>query len=121
MKKKKGPTRESTRQLIVALEKTAKKNKAAVFKDLAKHLQKPRRQRAAIDLWKLSKLAVKFKDKTLVVPGKVLGYGEITQTFALAAFDYSETARAKLEKAKIKALSLTDIMEKSGKELVIIK
>ena len=119
--KKKKILRESTRQLVVALEKTAKKNKAAVFKDLASYLQKPRRQATSVDLWKLNKMAAKFKDKTLVVPGKVLGTGELTETFSLAAFAYSESAKAKLEKAKIKPLGLNDILEKPGKELVIIR
>ena len=118
---KKGPTRESTRQLIVALEKQARKNKAAVFKDLASYLKKPRRQRVSVDLWKLNKLALKFKDKTLVVPGKVLGYGSVTETYNLAAFDYSESARAKLEKAKVKALKLNEILDKAGRDLVIIR
>jgi large subunit ribosomal protein L18e len=51
----------------------------------------------------------------VVVPGKVLAAGNISHPVNVAAFAFSEQARAKILKAKGKCLSISDLMKKNSK------
>jgi ribosomal protein L18E len=51
--KSKGPSKKTSRELILLLEKYGKANKAELFIDLAKRLAKPRRNRPSINIWKV--------------------------------------------------------------------
>jgi large subunit ribosomal protein L18e len=121
--KNKGPTKKSTRELILALEKYGKKSKAELFIDLAKRIAKPRRTRTSVNLWKLSKMAKAFPDKTLVVPGKVLSYGSLEGKPSVAAFEFSAKALEKIQTAGAKPLTLYDLVKTESKQtnLVLIK
>jgi len=103
-----GPTRKSTRDLIVKLEKLGRKNKKAIWLKVAEILSKPRRNRASINLWRLNKLAKKFPSKTFIMPGKVLGKGDVSGKITIAALDFSGEARKKIEAMKGKAISLEE-------------
>lgn len=107
----------------MALEKQAKKTKAKAFKALSQQLVKPRRNRVRINLWKLEKLGKKFKGKTLVVPGKVLGYGSLEEKINVAALEFSEKALKRLHELNVKPLQLKDLMaaEIKADDLVIVK
>ena len=104
-----GPTRKSTRELIVKLEKIGKKNKSAIWLKVSEILSKPRRNRASINLWRLNKLAKKFPSKTFIMPGKVLGKGDVSEKIVIAALDFSSEAKKKIEAAKGKALLIADV------------
>ena len=121
--KRTGPSKEKTKQLIALLEKTTRKEKKALWLDIAERLGKPRRQRASINLWKLNKLARIFKGKTLLVPGKVLAKGDFEEKADIAAFEFSDQAKTKIEKAGGKALSIEELLEKKTKAngVIIIK
>jgi|SRR3989338_3199675 len=111
-----GPTNNETRKLIVGLEKLGRKGKSGIWKTVAKALAKPRRNRASINLWRLNKLARKFPSKTFVIPGKVLGKGEVSEKISIAALEYSKSAKDKIQAAKGSAMMLTDMLtEKTGK------
>ena len=104
-----GPTKKSTRELIVRLEKLGKKNKSAIWMAVAEIISKPRRNRASINLWRLNKLAKKFPSKTFVMAGKVLGKGNVDQKITIAALEFSREAREKIEAAKGKAMLIEEI------------
>ena len=118
-----GPTKKSTRELIVRLEKLGKKNKSAIWVKVAEILSKPRRNRASINLWRLNKLAKKFPSKTFVMPGKVLGKGDLNHKITIAALEFSKEAREKIEAAKGKAMLLEEIagMKAEKNTLQLIK
>ena len=118
-----GPSKEKTKRLIALLEKTGRKSKSAIWLDLATRLQKPRRQRPSINLWKIQKLAKVFKGKNLVVPGKVLGFGEVSEKISVVGFEFSGRAREKIEKVGGKAISLEKAIEEKlePKTMVIVK
>jgi len=109
------PSKESTRKLIIALEKKGKKDKAGVWLGIAGKISSPTRIRAKVNLWKLSKLAAKNKGKLLVVPGKVLGTGELENSAEVAAFSFSDSAKKKIEKVKGKVISLQELIESKAK------
>ncbi len=121
--KRTGPMKEKTRQLIALLEKAARKERKAIWLDIAKMLCKPRRQRAALNMWKIEILAKLFKDKHLLVPGKVLGKGLLQHKASVIAFEFSAGARKKIEQAGGTALSIEEALGKKikGNAVVIVK
>ncbi|MFH1696930.1 MAG: 50S ribosomal protein L18e [Candidatus Diapherotrites archaeon] len=123
--KRTGPTKESTRALIVELEKRGKANKEDVWGEIARRLGTSTRARIRVNLWKISALAEKknFKGKIIVVPGKVLGTGDINGAVNISAFEFSESAKKKIEAAKGKALTLRALLDAKPKksELMIAR
>ena len=117
-----GTTKVSTKKIIAELEKASRKKKQKIWLDIAKNISKPRRIRTSVNLWKLEKLAQKNSDKILLVPGKVLGYGDIETKAEIAALEFSEKAKIAIQK-KGKIYSLTEIMEKDVKpsKIIIVK
>ena len=121
--KRTGPTKERSKKVIALLEKTGRKSKNAIWLDLATRLNKPRRQRPSANLWKIEKLAKIFKGKNLVVPGKVLGQGQIGEKANVIAFEFSETAKEKIKKAGGKAIQIEEAIEQkiAPKTMIIVK
>jgi len=120
--KKKGPRNEAVKEAIVLLEKAGRKEKQALWKDVAKRLGKPRRNRASVNLWKLDALNEKLGKKFLLVPGKVLGTGMLEKPLNVIALEFSETARKKIaEKGRV--MSIADVLEEKIKpsEVAIVK
>lgn len=123
MVKRTGPTSKVTKSLAINLDKHAKKTKTAVYDVLATALLMPTRTRAEVNLHRLETLANLHKGKILVVPGKVLGSGEITTAVEVAAFRYSAGAKAKIAAAKGKAHMLNELIEKNiaPSKMVLVK
>lgn len=93
MTKPTGPTNPLTRALIKNLERAAKKNKAAIWADLAERLFKPSRQRPAVNVGKLERIC--NKSDIVIVPGKLLAAGAITKAIKVASLNCSAEARKK--------------------------
>ena len=53
--------------------------------------------------------------ETIIVPGKVLGYGDVGARITIAAFKFSEMARRKILEGKGKALSIQELMKENPK------
>lgn len=121
--KRTGPTKESTRELIVELDKHGKATKGDVWRELSGRLGRARRKRASVNLWRLNRLGRRFKNRIFVVPGKVLAWGEVDSALKVAAFEFSAEARKKIEGAKGEALTLQELIARKPKksELVIVE
>ncbi len=120
MPKPTGPSDPNTVALIRDLRKKGAADKKHNFwKVLSKRLAKPRRQRPAVNLSKISRYAK--KTELVVVPGKVLASGEIKGSYTIAALNFSEVAEAKITKAGGRALTLRDLMELPATELKKIR
>jgi large subunit ribosomal protein L18e len=106
--------------LIRLLKKQSKENNAAVWRDLADRLSKPRRNRAKVNISRINRHSE--ENETVVVPGKVLGAGMINHPVTVAAFDFSQQARSKITTAKGKCLSIAELVEANpeGSNLKII-
>jgi len=100
-------------QLIKQLKKESKEKEAPIWLDVAEQLSQPRTQRAAVNLSRISRNTK--KNETVVVPGKILGTGTIDHAITVAAFNVSDKAKAKLEAAKAKYLSIPELLEKNPK------
>jgi large subunit ribosomal protein L18e len=100
-------------QLIKQLRKESKEKEAPIWLDVAEQLAQPRTQRAAVNLSSINRNTK--KNETVVVPGKILGTGTIDHAITIAAFNVSDKAKAKLEAAKAKYLSIPELLEKNPK------
>jgi large subunit ribosomal protein L18e len=100
-------------QLIRFLKKQSREKEASIWRAVAKHLAKVKRQRVAVNLSRINR-HTQEKDM-IVVPGKVLGAGTIDHAITVAAFNASEKARNKLEAVKAKYLSIPELVEMNPK------
>jgi large subunit ribosomal protein L18e len=108
-------------QLIRFLKKQGREKEAAIWRDVAEQLAKTRQQRAAVNLSRINRHTK--KGDTVVVPGKLLGAGELNHSVSVAAFGASEKAKEKLAAAKAKYLSILELVEKNptGANVKIIR
>ncbi|MBU0530743.1 MAG: 50S ribosomal protein L18e [Candidatus Aenigmatarchaeota archaeon] len=89
-----------------------------LWKGVAKGINKPRRGRHEINLGDIEKHA-KAKE-TLVVPGVVLGSGNITKPVTIAALKFSDQAQKMIEKVGGKCMSIQDLMDSKPKHVRIL-
>ena len=99
--------------LIQLLKKKSRENEAAIWRDVAMHLSKPKRERIAVNVSQINRYTKENED--VVVPGKVLGAGTIEHPVKVAALDFSEQARSKILGVKGKCLSITDLIKLNPK------
>ncbi len=106
--------------LIDELKKASLEQQVKLWKRIAKELEKPTRQQRAVNLSRISRYAK--ENETIVVPGKILGNGEISLKIAVASYKISKQALEKLKKAKCKYYSLSQLIKENpkGKKVRII-
>lgn len=100
-------------ETIRFLKVKARENKAEIWSVAAEQLSRPRRSRAALDL---NHIARASKAESLVlVPGKVLASGYIKHPVTVGAFQFSHTAKSKIEQAGGKCVGIKDFVDKYPK------
>ncbi len=116
MTRQKNQEMEELKQL---LRKTSKEKGVNIWKRVAEDLDKPTRNRINVNIYKLSSNTK--KDETVIVPGKVLGMGELSHSVNVAAYSFSEEAMKKIN-TKGKALNIRDLVKNNpeGKKVRII-
>jgi large subunit ribosomal protein L18e len=119
MAKRTGTTNNVLKELIIELKKLSTKEKVNIWKRVAKDLEKPTRQRRKVNIFKIDKYT--RKDETAIVPGKVLSEGELTKKITVAAWQFSDKAKEKINKVG-KVVSIKDLMKinPKGKKVRII-
>lgn len=96
----------------------ARKQKTPFWTRVADDLAKANRKRRIVNLSRLAR--VTNANDVVVVPGKVLGDGELSHKLTIAAMTFSEQARTKLEKAGSTVVSLEEFMKSKPKGKVRI-
>ncbi len=121
--KRTGPTSTRTRDLVVKLEKHGKTSKQDVYRILSDIMGMSTRERTQVNVSHLNKMSQTYKDKVLVVPGKVLSNGEVTKSFEVAAFAFSEVARKKILAAKGKTWTLEELVTNKipANKMILVK
>lgn len=107
-------------RLAYDLKKASKSNDAPIWLRLSKLAQKPSRARRTVNLHKISKLT---KDgDAVVVPGKVLGTGNISHKITLCSFAISNTAATKITKSGGKIISFEEMTKQfpTGKDVSLL-
>ncbi len=90
---------------------------AKLYKEIAAMASKPKRKRVEVNLVRLSKAAKKTTN--IVVPGKILGTGEIKAKFNVSAIEFSGSAKAKLEEAGCSILTLDEMLSRENVKVVV--
>lgn len=105
--------------LISDLKKLSIEKKVKIWKKVAENLERPTRSRRVVNIYKLDRYTDE-KD-IVIVPGKVLGTGNLNHSIDVAAFNFSDDAFKKISE-KGKALTIRDIMKNNpeGKNIRIM-
>jgi large subunit ribosomal protein L18e len=106
-------TNQNLAELINELKKVSTINKVDLWKRIASDLEKPTRQRRIVNLSKISRYC--SEDEVVVVPGKVLGSGDLSKKITVAAYQFSEQAIAKIKEAKGTTIDLQELIKKNPK------
>ncbi len=113
MTKPTGPTNPNVRKLSITLRKKSNQNEARIWRDLSERLMKRRRARPAVNLSKINRYT---KDgEVVVIPGKVLGTGELDHSVTIAALAFSETALEKITASNGRAITIDALVEENPK------
>lgn len=97
--------------LIGDLKTQSRETGAALWRDVAQRLSKSRSNWAQPNLSRLSRHAP--EGATVLVPGKLLGAGEVSAKHDVAAYSISAGAREKIEAAGGRVLSLNELMNEN--------
>lgn len=79
--------------------------------EIASEIAVPSRMQAAVNLDKLNNA----KTTEVIIPGKVLGGGNLSKKLTVYALAFSESAREKLKKSGCQAITLLDALKKNLK------
>ncbi len=93
---------------IKVLEKASRESGKAIWKALAKELDKPKRIRASVNLSRINRHTE--EGQVVAVPGKVLAAGNLTKSVKIAAFNFSAGAIEKIKAAKGEYMSLEELL-----------
>jgi large subunit ribosomal protein L18e len=95
--------------LIGQLRTAGRTNQAPLWRDIASRLEGPSRNWAQVNV---SKLADHVRDgENAVIPGKLLGDGELAKPITVIAFSASASAKAKVAQAGGKVLTLQEALQ----------
>jgi len=106
-----GPTDENTKKLILELRKT----KDSAYLDVARVLARPKRAKKAVNVGRLQKM----KDDSFVVPGKVLGTGDLNRPIDVYALSFSGEAKSKIAKAGGKTHAINKLVKDKAKARLV--
>lgn len=95
---------------IWTLRKASKKTKAPLWKDLERRLLNSRSNRREVNLDKLAKFTK--EGDVIIVPGKLLGAGNLGHSVIVFAYSVSKLASQKVKEAGGQILALSDLVEK---------
>ena len=99
--------------LIKSLKKRSREHKARICKYIAYLLSRPKRLRISVNLSKINRYT--GSGDTVIVPGKVLGAGELNHPVTVAAFKFSVSAKSKIEKSGGRIISIEKLIEENPK------
>jgi len=106
--------------MIHELKKQSNEKDTAIWKDIAKRLEKPNRNWPVVNLDRISKYT--DEKETALIPGKVLSDGQLTKKINIAAWSFSQNAIEKIKKAGGKTMTINELMKQNpeGKNIRIL-
>ncbi len=105
---------------INELKEASRKNDAPIWRSIAKKLEGPSRNWPIVNI---SKIEYNIsKNGKAVIPGKILGSGNLSKKVTVSAYSFTKTAVQKIEKAGGKCMIYNDFIKKNptGKDVVVI-
>lgn len=99
-------------ETIDKLKQISRENDAPIWRDIAKRLQKSRKNWAEVNV---SKLTLLNEGETAVIAGKLLGAGMIDKAVKVAAFSYSQSAINKIKQKGGEVMTIPELMKQNPK------
>lgn len=96
-------------KLVRELKKLSREKKVNIWRRIACDLDRSTRRMREVNIEKINR--VTKEGETIIVPGKVLGEGEIKHKINVAAYKFSESAKDKLKNYML----IEELMEKNPK------
>ena len=112
MAKRTGPTNTVLIKLIMELKKKGSEENSNLWRRIASELEGSTRTRRAVNLLRINRYTK--ENETIIVPGKVLGSGELDHKITVAAYQFSGSAADKINKVG-KAITITELMKENPK------
>jgi large subunit ribosomal protein L18e len=100
-------------RLIGDLKAASRENGAPIWRDIARRLEKPRRNYAAVNLSKINRHTE--ANDTVLVAGKVLAAGDIEHSVTVAALNFSSQAMSKIQAAGGRCLAIEGLVQEHPK------
>jgi large subunit ribosomal protein L18e len=118
--KRTGSTNKYLKELISELKKLSIDEKVAIWKRVAVDLEKPTRQRRVVNLSTINRNTK--EGEIIVIPGKVLGTGNVEHKLTVAAQSFSDSAKKLIENSSGKAITIKQLVKDNpkGKNVRII-
>ncbi len=104
-------TNEALVDLIDQLKAQSRSTGTALWRDVALRLERSRRNWSQPNLSRLSRHAA--DEDMVLVPGKLLGSGDVLGKPTVAAFSFSSGAQEKIEAAGGEVMSIAELMERN--------
>lgn len=98
--------------LINLLRQEGYKNNTPLWVDISKRLLKPTRHQPEVNVSRINRYTT--KGDTVVIPGKVLGAGDLDHSVTVAAFVFSQSAKEKIN-ARGKSLTIEELLRENPK------
>ena len=121
MVKRTGTTTLELQNLIKDLKDVYRKNNVNLWRRIAYELERPTRQRRAVNIYRINKYT--RDGEIALIPGKVLSLGDLTKKITVAAYQFSDQAKEKINKTG-KAMSIKELIKQypnpKGKKIRII-
>jgi len=99
--------------LIEDLKEASRKNKAPIWRDVALRLEKSRKNWPSVNVGKIG--VILKGDEVALIPGKVLGDGNLAKKIEVAAFNFSSSAKDKIKTSGGKVLTIEELVSKNPK------
>lgn len=100
-------------ELIGNLKQRSYQEDVKIWKDIAKRLERSNRRHAEVNISKINRYS--SPDETILVPGKILGSGQLDHKVNVAAMGFSKKAQEKIDAAGGKCLNITQILDENPK------
>lgn len=96
-------------KLVFDLKAQSRQHNVAFWRDIAERIEKPARNYPEVNLSKINRYS---KDNEIVIiPGKVLGSGNLNHPVTVVALNFSLTAEDLITRANGKCMTIEQLME----------
>ena len=113
MPKPTGPTNPIIKTMIEDIRNRGYREQIPFLIKLADEMEKPRRDKAEVDLSKLNRVC--RENETIVVPGKVLSSGILKKPLRVAAASFSMASIERIQKVGGKVLTIEELIKENPK------
>ncbi len=100
-------------ELIGTLKEKSYQEDVAIWKDVAKRLERSNRRKAEVNIAQINRHS--SPDETVLIPGKILGSGELNHKVNVVALNFSKKAEEKIAAAGGECLNMSEILDKNPK------